>query len=206
MTPVPDLWSIVLAGVWNPAVFSPQWITNDNLTAAKGLEVRFDVSNPRGSLEFNFDGIRLLPSGNRVQLKPASIEPPNLQTLSTVADRILSKLPETPVSAVGFNFGFEDPQPAPEVLTRFRLSDDDRITDAGWAVEGRQFKRTLRKEQETINLVLELTPKASFKLSYNFHYKVQTAAEAKAIIQTSVTTRLDAAKALYRILFSSDLL
>src|SRR5664279_733765 len=156
MTPVPDLWSIVLAGVWNPAVFSPQWITNDNLTAAKGLEVRFDVSNPRGALEFNF--------------------------------------------------GCEDPQPAPEVLTRFRLSDDDRITDAGWAVEGRQFKRTLRKEQETINLVLELTPKASFKLSFNFHYKVQTAAEAKAIIQTSVTTRLDAAKALYRILFSSDLL
>lgn len=170
----PERFSIVLVGAWNVSILNPDWVTTvlfDGEPIVIELllgDLTWRFSSPMAVLEVGDQRVQLRSALRAdADLADAAIEP-----LERLAIRLLEALPETPVRAVGINFGFQ-------VAKGVAVAELDRpagTSVAGAALRAVRIQETLdfAGRQVNVNLVREGfgSAEATIRVEVNHHDEV----------------------------------
>ncbi|WP_437732188.1 hypothetical protein [Sorangium sp. So ce1335] len=191
MKQVVERCSVVIAGAWNQAIFTLEWVQ----------AVLLDGASPRVELLFNEQGlatqfitdeIKLLVLPSRAQVHLSSLSDAALSQLEVVPVRLLRRLRETPVHAVGINFGFDVDEPSEQIAQLFELEDRERIIKLGGSVDTVTIVRKIAQERRVINLSMAKSTNGPVRIDLNHHYQTSMANVAADVIEGNVMASLNA--------------
>ena len=97
---------VILAKSYNPSIVSKEWLYEKNIVREA---VRNFVHTPVFSL-IETERISLVLAEDRLQISLRNISPENTESLPDIATKFVSHLPETPYTAVGFNYDYHGPK------------------------------------------------------------------------------------------------
>lgn len=205
-----DGWNLVLAGFWNRSIFLPDWALSrlfpDHETP--GNEVQTEVALLQAlPLIYRDRQVAMEISGGRLVFRPQALDDECLLRCERMARAMLVALPETPVHAVGINFGFREELPPGHVLAMFNDVDDVELGQQGWAIGERKLVRKLTRGEDTLGLMMTLDG-AALLFDFNFHIETVTGGNsaAKLAVEEGRILRLrDATVALLRETYHLEL-
>jgi hypothetical protein len=90
-----------------------------------------------------------------------------LDRARALAARGIVGLPETPLTAAGYNVRLRIAEPTSELLANMACSLDGLLSDAGFAVESRSIRRTLKVGEGVVNFAMEFDK--AITATFNFH-------------------------------------
>ena len=162
---------MVLAGFWNRSIFLPGWalprLFPDHETP--GHEVQTEVALLANlPLIYRDSQVAIEISGVRLAFVPLILNDECLLRCEHMAREILRMLPETPVHAVGINFGYREQVPPGRILAMFNDGDEVGLTQQGWAVTERKLTRKLNRGDDILGLTLTLGGEEVL-FDFNFH-------------------------------------
>jgi hypothetical protein len=196
MIPSVDGWSVIVAGQWNPAIFSPEWIIG-RLTQAQEVGIEVAVA-PVTAFRFRFDGLSLRVGARRLMLGFDRADDETLQRVQPVVVRILRDLPHTPVSGVGVNFHYVEREPSADLLRIFDVRDHGALTNAGLARRETTIARRFDDRGLTLNLQL-VSRDEGITFAFNFHAQSNNATDARTFLENhSVASLRDRSLAVLR--------
>jgi hypothetical protein len=182
MTNRRDGWNIVLAGFWNRSIFLPEWVF-PRLFPKHELPENTVITElallPALPLIYRDPQVAMEISSGLLAFKPQVLDNDCLLRCEHMAREMLERLPETPVHAVGINFGFRENLPSKHVGAMFRDIDDAELERQSWAIGERKLSRTLTQSDDTLNLTLTSGGEV-VDFDFNFHTVAGPAANAAA--------------------------
>ncbi len=93
---------VILAKSHNPSIISKDWLFQKEIIKEEEIKGKF-VHTPVFSL-VEVNGFTFIVDPDRLQIIVKNINPQNIEELPRIARKYIKKLPETPYTAVGFNF------------------------------------------------------------------------------------------------------
>ena len=177
LIPVIDKWSIVITGLWNPYIFSPEWIVKNLLETEPEVEPQFEVSVGPGvasRVRIVFPGVMVVvPTRERIQFQPISPSDSFLTMLEKVAAKTLEALPHTPTNGYGINFGYKSI--SNNSIDLFDAADYSRLDQQGLTPTRRQIVRQLRcNDHCVLNLTMTYySEKKEKEIMCNFHHEAK---------------------------------
>lgn len=199
---VADKQTIVLAGAFNPAILTPQWLARNALGYADARQFQVEMHAPvvgiGGMPRFTFDGISYAPNFQAVSFFLAGLDTAGRQRVTETIGKVLELLPHTPMTGLGFNFGFEVEQPAAEMMDYLRANT--AMAEAlpnGAEIVARSWANTFSWQGALVTYQCSLQG-TNVSVDANFHYGVARAEEAQRILQeqNSYAKHFDAAVAV----------
>ena len=124
-------------------------------------------------------------SGTRLIFRPLKLNNACMLRAETMARTLLSKLPETPVFAVGVNFGFRETAPPAHVLALFTDVDDAELTQQNWLISERKLSRRLTRRDDVLSLTTALSEQ-SVDFDFNFNTDAGTTPASNDIASGAV--------------------
>lgn len=204
MVPNPDAWTVVLAGSWNPRIFSPPWMMSTLFNQSEDTKFELDVTLGGSSLKFRYAGIVVIPTSSRLIVGVDSNAEKadwvnSLVMVQSVSIGALKALPHTPMTAVGINFGFDSqiiPKAAMDLFEA--VGKTSPIDDLGKAVIISEVIQTLRwGENGRVNLKMSRDVETGqFGLRINFHFNAGKTSDAISALNKGVPSFLTEAKKL----------
>jgi len=176
-------WSIVLLGSWNTALLNPDWVIQhifDGEQAELDIHV---VPGRRSVMRVRRDNIIFAPTEERVTIHCSEASEAVIQLAELKAVELLKKLPVTPVTAVGVNFGFEDADPAGSLLQPFTFRDAPKFAEHDLEVRSASITRKIIAEGQEINLMIERKDDLGISVRFNFHHAARSAEEAAELLE-----------------------
>jgi hypothetical protein len=161
-----DGWNVVLAGLWNRAIFTPEWV-NDLLFHEPEVETLLSIM-PYLPIIYRNRQVAVEVSGARLVFRPRRLDDASLRMAETMAHAVLDKLRDTPLLAVGVNFAFIEENPDPNLVRLFNFGDNSRVVEAGWDLQERKIVRKMAQEGDTLNLTLAFDGRA-VTTEFNYH-------------------------------------
>lgn len=186
--PLDDQRTLVIAGAWNPAILSPNWVAKEilELPVDDNFQVgmQLAVNDPSQPIGFQFEGIAYAPALNILMFRLL----PDLETEKAieVAAKILELLPHTPVSGVGFNLVYEIDNCSDGLLKTFSAGsavpnylDDEQaeLVKQGWGA-------TIATKNRLINVTCKHEG-GKVRIGFNVHIEVGSAEAASAALRTA---------------------
>ncbi len=174
-----EKWMIVVAGQWNPSIFSPAWIVKHLLDGEGEVKTQFEVaytSSGHSYVRTCLPMFSLLPKRERLEFRPAGIGDNFLEQTESAALKTLELLPHTPVSGYGVNFHFHgDKYQCEDTLDLFNALDYADWLKRGAEPVERQIVRNLRISDSCV-LNLRITSKKAsdtLGIDLNYHHQIQ---------------------------------
>jgi len=158
-------WSMVIAGRWNTAILSPQWLGKE-VFHQPDIGIMFPVIG-FGPPIFQAKDIRIVVTNESVIFVPLKDSPELLTRIEEAARHILKTLRYTPILAFGENFCYTVegyPSPLTNVL---KLADAEQLSAHG-KINEVSLVRTINLE--TCQLNLKLIGDGSCRIELNYHY------------------------------------
>jgi len=164
-------------------IFMPTWVS-EHLFGVSKIQKLVPIM-PIAPLIYRTDELALFVEDEKliVQARKPTIE--CIQKMEHMAVTALDKLPITPVSAVGVNFGFVEATPSEQLLKLFNFGDDADIGLSRWDIGTRTLARQLTRDKKVLNLKLSFDSK-EVEIHANFHNDVASASEASSAINNNV--------------------
>jgi hypothetical protein len=166
MTPKQEAWNIVLAGSWNLAIFTPDWV-NRVLFSDPELETLIAIL-PLMPIVYRNKQVSLEVSGGRLVFRPRRLDDACIQAAERMAEVTLSTLQDTPIRGVGVNFGFVEDDLRRDLAELLDFRDDADLTNAGWSIDERRVMRRLLQGEDVLNLTFLLSGQ-ELTAEFNFH-------------------------------------
>jgi hypothetical protein len=154
MKPKNEAWSVVIVGFWNRMIFTPEWV-GKKLFQVEVLEKLIPLI-PVAPLIYRTEHVELIVDSMRLVFHARKSTPDCISEAEELAISAMEKLPETPISAVGINFGFSEVQPDDNLLDLFNFKDNIDIGELGWQTGSRTIVREFEKNECRFNLTLSL--------------------------------------------------
>jgi len=167
MNPILDEFNTVVTGGWNPAVFNPEWVTQ-NLVVADEAKLEMGFMPGQTFYRISVPGVMIEPRRDRL-IVMARGTPRNWTAAAEAAAKALDLLSHTPVRAVGVNFGYMVADPSEELRSVLNLSDRDRVAAAGGEVRTVRVIEQIMLTDRTLNLTLSGAPSGGIQIRANFH-------------------------------------
>jgi hypothetical protein len=164
----PEGWSIVLAGFWNRAIFVPDWVQDRILGSEEDIEARVAFFP---MLPFAYETTQVIMEiwSGRLVFKPKKLgDPKSLLFVESMALRALTELPQTPITAVGVNFGFRETNPRAYLKAIFNDLDPNELESLDWQIGERKISRRLTRDELVLNLGLTFN-EGAINFDFNFH-------------------------------------
>lgn len=190
MTAKKDNWNIVLAGLWNRAIFTPEWVGR-LLFNQREVETLISVM-PHMPIIYQNRQVALEVAPARLVFRPRSLVDDYLLAAESMAHKVLATLQDTPLLGVGINFAFAESDPRRDLVALFDIADNQSLSEDGWEIEERRVLRRVRKGGDTLNLSLSLGA-GELGIEFNFHTDTTENAEAQAAVDNRVIRLRDAA-------------
>ncbi len=189
----PEGWNIVLAGIWNRAIFTPQWV-KDLLFHEPEVETLLSVM-PHLPIIYRNAQVAIEVSTPRVAFRPRRLDDDTIQAAETMAYAVLDKLRDTPLLAVGVNLAFVEENPSRELVRLFDFPDNQHIGEAGWDLQERRIARKIRRGNDTLNLTFVFDGQM-LSIEFNYHTDTNSNQTAREAIQGRVLGLRDTAMQL----------
>jgi len=181
--------SMVVAGAWNAAIVTPEWIQKYGLRQEPNEENRVQVFIPAGSgmvfefPRFSFNGLVLAARPDALVINPKESSQAKMEEIEFLARNTLAELTHTPVNGIGHNFEFRDSSPDPRHLGVFTGSQEDLMDAApnGWEVVGSNVTTSLR-DGDTIVNIARLFDGTKLTVKFNFHHQIANRDQAMAVL------------------------
>jgi len=174
--------TLVIAGSWNPAILTPQWIAQAALGKAADeqfvVKVTIDPLQGQGAVRrLSFLDIELVAAP---QVLIFFIDPKNPESSAkaiAAARTILQTLTHTPISGVGCNFLFSVEENKIEFLDLFRSTNYFEGVLENSEIVSKSWGNKIQADDELIGV--ECVHEGNVgSIRLNFHHSVQTASEA----------------------------
>jgi len=113
--------------------------------------------------------IRIVPTADRLEVRVLKANYENLLCAMVAGVKILEWLPETPVTAAGFNVNFQTDALEPDMAHLYKSAVvDSALARLGQSITRWQIMRSLDYKGGTLNVTIEGTVRL-FELLCNFH-------------------------------------
>jgi len=166
----PYEWNVVILGFWNPAILTPAGIAKRLLGLEEntpiGVEVPLDGLAP---FRVKYDNVTVTAEVGRLTILSDLPEYDLLARSMKIATKAICSLPETPLTAAGFNLKFRIDDPTDDLIAALVTPLDNRISDAEFSIKSRRTKRSLEYDKGTLNLDIKLDETQKIKIHFNFH-------------------------------------
>lgn len=193
----PDGWNIVLAGLWNRSIFSPEWV-NDLLFREPEIETLLSVM-PHLPIIYRNQKVAMEVSAGRLAFRPRRLNDACLQAAESMAHAVLDKLRDTPLMAVGINFAFVEDSPNSRLINLFEFGDNARLVEAGFELQERRIVRKIARGGDTLNLTL-LSDGGAVTAEFNYHTDTtNNEAARQAVSQRAVRLRDESCELLRQV-------
>jgi hypothetical protein len=184
MIPKKDNCNIVLAGFWNRAIFTPEWVGR---LLFKQPEVETLISiMPHMPIIYRNRLVAMEVAPAWVTFRPRALTDECLRASEEMAYKVLDTLRDTPLMGVGINFAFSDAEPRRDLAALFQVGDSSSLADDGWVTEERRLVRRLQKGKDTLNLTLVLGGAGNLDAEFNFHTETADNAIARAAVENRI--------------------
>jgi len=171
-------WSVVVAGYWNAAILTPRGIAKRLFDVADGtpvvVEVPIDGLAPH---RVRHKGIVVAAESDRLTLTLETPTLANLGRAKQIAARAARALPETPLTAAGFNIRFKLADPPQQLLQGIAAAIDVSLSDAGQVIKSSGTRRSLECGKGLLNLDICHEGDEETRIELNFHRQSGDAAE-----------------------------
>jgi hypothetical protein len=181
-----DRTTLVLAGAWNPAILSPNWIGRHILGLAPGnafqVEMLLPVQGQAGSARLTFEGLSITPAAQALMFHIVPEDAGMVTKSFDVALRILKLLPHTPVGALGVNFAYQVEPLEGQLAKTVAWADNtvDLIVDDPEAkVLNRHWQLGIAAMGHMVNVGYRSDAQGA-TIDVNHHYEVEGSAERAA--------------------------
>ncbi|MBF0538798.1 MAG: hypothetical protein HQL03_11170 [Nitrospirae bacterium] len=180
----PDSWTIVVVGSWNLATFTPEWLIENIFY---DVDIQVEVALGYG-LPFRFkstlQGFTIIPEHNRVTLMVLKYDDLSLLRMEKAAYKLLDLLSYTPVTAIGFNFGFEDISLS-QLPFKYDFEDTTFFNSLGYLLTSQTINRRFIVDNNILNLSVTLK-QDTVGLDFNFHYDLNNANDYKTKVMKNI--------------------
>lgn len=183
-------WNIVLAGLWNRAIFTPEWV-NELLFHEREVETLLSVM-PYLPIVYRNRQVAVEISDARLVFRPRRLDDSCLQAAETMAHAVLHKLPDTPLLAVGVNFAFVENNPGRALVRLFDFQDNGQIAEAEWDLQERRIVRKIFRDNETLNLTIVFDGQV-VTIEFNYHTDTNNNQTARDAIRGRILGHRDTA-------------
>jgi len=164
----PMNWNVVVVGYWNPAILTPAGIGRRLFGLPEGTPVLVEV--PLEGLfphRVKHDDLTVTAEMGRLVVSADTPTYVLLDRAKEVAARAIEKLPETPLTAAGYNVRLRIGDPSDELLAATACEIDDLLSDAEFSIESWNTRRVLKMDDGVLNLSIEKDKDVTVEL--NFH-------------------------------------
>lgn len=166
-------WSVVVAGKWNRAIFTPAWVSKELFNFSDDSQtIRVMVAlDELAPYQISDGSVTVVAQSERLILKTESSTFENLEKAKVIAARAIQELPVTPFVAAGMNcrFSFEEGEGNLPALTSSSL---DHLLPEIEGVDGcttRLTKRSVDWRLGQINIGIEQDAADKFSIEINVH-------------------------------------
>jgi hypothetical protein len=185
--------TLVITGLWNPAIFQPPWVAVTLLNVPPGADINFvEVFEAPGKVTHYFGDIGIGVPPGRLELFANVRADEKWTELENLALKILATLPHTPIQGLGINFRFEDDDPDPEAVDKLWTHEG---LETRFEVVASAIRSRLKFEDCELGLAREITD-GKFVVDFNFHHPDVTVETITKILSGSIAERLKRATAL----------
>ena len=178
-----DRWSIVIAGLWNPHIFSPEWVAKNMLQKGDHDEIQIQIALGPGvaqKVRLVSDNVTIALMSERIQFHPKQPIDADVQSIENVALRTIDLLPHTPLSGYGVNFSFLEKDASSIDLELFDANDYPDLAELGFEPSRRQIVRILRVDPTcTLNLTFGSDGESEQPYVFDFNFHHQATKEGK---------------------------
>lgn len=167
----PTDWSVIIVGRWNQAILTPAGIAKYlfKVQDPKTLEIAvpmdgispYQVKSPNSAIVVTTE-INLL----RIHLLVKDYD--TLCDAMKIGVNALESLPETPVTAAGFNVKFRSSDYDSSQISLVSSDIDGILSDLSYRILSRTINRSLEYNGGKLNLVITITD-SGFDVTFNFH-------------------------------------
>lgn len=184
--------SLVIAGAWNPAILSPQWVLQHGLGKELDGTNHIQAYMPAGQgVIFEFpryvlEDFTFTARADALVIIPTATEQERMAIAEDAAAKMLQELQHTPVGGIGHNFEFREPNPQPGQLQVFTDSRQDIADEMpeNWnptsAVIMSSFSNATNAVVLTISRHFEVE---RMRVKVNFHHPVAGVDQALQILR-----------------------
>ena len=156
--------NIVVVGRWNRFILNPEWISK-TLFETENLQVEFSFDlllPPR----YTSDSIRLTTLDDRIMITPLSYSNDSMLNAEKITLKLISLLPHTPLTAIGFNFGYQYDDFHINRIIEFKDTLDQSF-DASYNKVS--FKRSYNINDCVVNIE-QTAAENNVNVDFNYHY------------------------------------
>jgi len=160
-------WNVVIVGYWNRAILTPAGIGRRLFELEDGIPVLVEV--PMDGLaphRVKYSDLTVTAETSRLVVHADVPKYELLDRARKIAVRAIESLPETPLSAAGFNVRMRIKEPSDELLTSLMSGVDNSLSDAGFEIHSRSLRRRLKFQDGLLNLDIE--EDEDFSIVFNF--------------------------------------
>lgn len=180
-------WNVVVAGAWNRAILTPEWIGRFLFEVGEDTPLSLEVPiNVRGPWRVTHDGvsIEINPNGLVASVNPCKYE--TLDKARVFAKHAVTELSRTPLVAAGFNVRYRVTETPPELAEAFECGFDKSLSNRGIEIGARGIRRTLPWGAGVVNTELRMEPNKATIIEYNFHKGSSNHAELKSWLEIPI--------------------
>ncbi len=188
MTEVQELNVLIIAGRWNAAIFTPEWISK-YLLPNQDLDVQVP-ENLLGSMRVSTKDIRISVANNRLFLTRRNTASETLHIVGEIAVKVSQYLPHTPIQAFGINFLYEESKP--DVVSAFHShgeSEYKMFEKIGLKIDRFETKTSFTHEDSELILTIGQAEQ-KMKFDFNFHFTAKDLTEFQQKFEPTKITSL----------------
>lgn len=195
---------LVIAGGFNPAIFSPPWMARNLFGIPEGEEVEvtsvLDVAEQTG--RHYIQNIGLVVQPQRLAIYLDEMDEEVIGRAQAVFASIAETLPHTPIAAFGVNFLFEQLAVIAEVVDA--LMPRDGVEGLGQVNTTEIASNVSIGDRDQLNVTRRLTG-GNISVSFNFHYPVSGMTEVAEGRRPNIGELFGRAKQILGDLFQQDI-
>lgn len=170
MAGIPFDWNVVVRGSWNPAILTPTFIATRLFDVeATPMEVLVVVDAPVPAFQVKHRGLLVAPTNASLLISASESTKEQLHAAAALAQRAITTLPETPLTAAGVNLRYRFESIPDRLLAALNSSLDERLSDTDHRIAARSMMRQLPWRKGVLNLQIDCDEDASGLLQFNFH-------------------------------------
>lgn len=161
-------WNVVVAGHWNPAILTPAGIARRLFGLPEGTPILVEV--PMDGLapyRVRHDSLTVTAEMGRLVVNADAARYELLDRARDAAARAIDGLPETPLTAAGYNVRVRIADPPNDLLAAMTCSIDGLLSDAAFAIDSRGLRRSLSMGDGILNLGIRHDNDVT--VEFNFH-------------------------------------
>ena len=180
---------VILAKNHNPSIISKEWLTQKEII--KEAVVNFVHTPPFSLIET--DNFKLIVDSARLQLSVKTVNPKNIDTLPKITGSYVIQLPETPYTAIGFNYSYRiGAEKSPSEIFSVDTKKFKKIFSDGFRLGG-----TIHFKFQDFAVRINLQPSnKEFLADFNFHLEPVNLEKMKINLDAYSTLRKKAEEIL----------